>query len=410
MSEHLFDTSTRNQSKTPSDSGLCVAEAKLRVAIALLLILTLPRAANAQNEKNSQPARDAGDARKVEVPPPRHKDVYAQEYYHSFKGDRDIGPEFHWHGLEPQRCVEFEPAGLRITLPAGHPGKRMGTGIGLNTTVKGDFEVTIRYEILNEPQTAEAGDATGLFVWVDLNKPKGLNRGFVSRVTRQGQKQFVTWYHLAREAPEKPVSVLRPFPAKENSGRLRLVRTGSVLHHYVAEGADDEFMLLQQHPFGMEDLQAIRWGGQTGDAKASLEGRFLDLHIRADGLPDLPTTAPPPAPGQQAIPAPDEPKRGSGTLAIAVAGGLAIALAFAILLAFVAYRRRQAAQPPERGPVEAGHVQPQPQPQPQPASASFPCPSCGKHLKASALLVGKKVKCPHCGQAAQVPATVAGAD
>jgi hypothetical protein len=407
MTEYSFDASMRNQSRTPGDSGLCVAKAKLRVALALLLILTLvltfARAADGQNEKNAKPARDAGDARKVEVPPLRHKDVYAQEYYHSFKGDRDIGSEFHWHGLEPQQCVVFEPAGLRITLPAGYPGKRMGTGIGLDTTVKGDFEVTIRYEILKEPENAEAGDATGLFVWVDLNKPTGMNRGFISRVTRQG-KQFVTWYYLAREAPEKPVSVLRPFPAKENSGRLRLVRTGSLLHHYVAEGDDDAFTLLQQHPFGTEDLQAIRWGGQTGDAKAALEGRFLDLHIRADGLPDLPSTRPPPAPGQQAMPAPDAPKRASGSLAIAVAGGLALALAFAILLAFVAYRRRQAAQPPERGPVEAGPAQT------QPASASFPCPSCGKYLKASALLVGKKVKCPHCGHGVQVPAPVAGAD
>lgn len=332
-------------------------------------------------------------------PLPKHKAAYAREYYHSFTADREIGPEFHWHGLEPQGCVKFEPAGLRITLPAGHPGKRMGTGIGINTTVKGDFEITLRYEILMEPQDAE--DATGLFVWVDLNKPK-MNRGFVGRMTQQG-KQFVTWYHLSHEAPEKPVDVLRQFPAKESSGRLRLVRTGPVLYHYVAEGADDEFRLLQQHPFGMEDLQAIRWGGQTGGPKASLEGRFLDVHIRADELPDLPT-APQPAPGQEAIPAPDAPRRGSGVLAVAVAGGLACALAFVILLAVVLHRRRRTEQSPARGPVETGHAKP------QPAFASFPCPACGKNLKASARLGGKQVKCPRCGQAVQVPATVAGED
>src|SRR5437870_695153 len=122
MTEASFDSSTRNQVK----------------ALALLLTLTLTGAVNAQDE-NKAPQKNPVAPPTVEAPPPKHKAVYAHEYYHSFKEDREIAQEFHWHGLDPQGCVEFEAAGMRITLPAGHPGKRMGTGVGVNTTVKGDF-------------------------------------------------------------------------------------------------------------------------------------------------------------------------------------------------------------------------------------------------------------------------------
>src|SRR5437763_8584087 len=42
-----------------------------------------------------------------------------------------------------------------------------------------------------------------------------------------------------------------------------------------------------------------------------------------------------------------------------------------------------------------------------PALVSFPCPGCGKNLRAKAELAGKKLKCPHCGQPVTVPEAAA---
>ena len=338
------------------------------------------------------------EVRKAELPKsPAHKADYAHEYYHSFQKDREISPEFHWHGVEPESSVEFEPEGLRISLPAGFAGKRPGTGMGLNTPVTGDFEITLRYEILKEPDVADAKEPTGLFVWVDLNKPK-LNRGFVSRVTREG-KLFITWHHLTPEPPAKQVSALRPFPAKDKSGQLRLVRTASVLYYYVAEDAGEDFRLLQKHPFGAEDLQAVRWGGQTGGPNAALEGRFIDLRIRADGLPELANvvklnpTAPPPS---QEAGSTSKTNSGAGWLALGLGVGLAMLAILALGLVLVLRRRQPASTILPESKDDAPPTQ---------ASLSFPCSKCGKRIKVRSAIAGKKVKCPQCGQATLVPGT-----
>src|SRR5262249_47482768 len=39
----------------------------------------------------------------------------------------------------------------------------------------------------------------------------------------------------------------------------------------------------------------------------------------------------------------------------------------------------------------------------QPDFTNFPCPSCGKKLKAAASASGKRTKCPKCGQAMVIP-------
>jgi hypothetical protein len=71
------------------------------------------------------------------------------------------------------------------------------------------------------------------------------------------------------------------FSSPARSGRLRLVRTGSVLSFYVAQGADGPFQLFQRYPFSADDLKDIRIAGSTGSAQASLHARASDLRVRA---------------------------------------------------------------------------------------------------------------------------------
>src|SRR5688572_3210013 len=74
-----------------------------------------------------------------------------EEYYQSFKGNPDKSEGWQRIGPEGEQCVKFEVQGLRITLPAGHEGKREDTGVVRGFAVKGDFEITLGYEILQEP-------------------------------------------------------------------------------------------------------------------------------------------------------------------------------------------------------------------------------------------------------------------
>jgi WD40 repeat protein len=84
-------------------------------------------------------------------------------------------------------------------------------------------------------------------------------------------------------------------------------------------------------------------------------------------------------------------KRGWGAVGLL---GLGLACLVSLALALRLSLRRLHA-----GPVAAG---------PPSGFLSFPCPACGKNLKARAELAGKRVKCPQCAKPAHVPENQAG--
>jgi serine/threonine protein kinase len=255
--------------------GLVTWVATALTLAALGLILSFWQAGGANSPQPEAPAR--GNAPK--------------EYFHSFVGENQSNEDFRLDGLDPEQCVQFEPAGLRITLPVGHEGRRIGTGLASNFAIKGDFEITMSYEILQEPESADAGRGTEVYLWVDLDEPAVdrvmLFRGVASR------KRYVAARFLPGERMGKPGTPPRwsggpPLPTAAMKGRLRLVRTGATLFYYVAENADKDFTLLDQHPVGTEDGKMVRIGGITGGPQASLDARILDLSIRSESLPGAP--------------------------------------------------------------------------------------------------------------------------
>jgi serine/threonine protein kinase len=310
---------------------------------------------------------------------------YESEYYHVFKGDTDLSPDFGWDGDDPAACVQFEPEGLRLTLPDGHPGKRMGTGVATKFPVKSDFEITTSYQILSEPDPENAGEGTALYLWVDTDT-EPINRAMLMRAMRAGAgKQFSTWivWNLGRGGQRTNNS--KAAPATSQSGRLRLVRSGPTLSQYAAEGPDGEFTLLWSHDYGEDDVRTVRIGGFTGGPKASLDVLFSDLRIRAGSLPEAPASA---------------EKQGNKTgLVIVLVLFLATTLTVA---AGLAVRRRRARKTPAREPVKEEKEETAALPA-EPARVSFPCSGCGKALRTESKWAGKKVKCPQCGQAVVVP-------
>jgi DNA-directed RNA polymerase subunit RPC12/RpoP len=305
---------------------------------------------------------------------PQPKESYAKEYYHSFKDNLEDAKDFELVGPNADECVKFEPAGLRIVLP-GQLGQRLSTGVASRFAVKGDFEITLRYEILKE------GQGTGLFLGVDLNT-LSYNRATLTRGLRDS-RQFLSWFQLSREGSDKPYrDELRVFPSAGMAARLRLVRTGSVLAHYVAEGAGDNFILLRHHPFGTEDVKAVRLGGQTS---GTLDARIIDVHVRADSLPDMPEV---PLAAQEA---------GKKIWLVLITALLFLALAFSARWLYVRRRSAMPATGPASASENGGRADA------VPPLVSFACSSCGKNLRARPDLAGKKLKCPHCGLVVLVP-------
>src|SRR5688572_16159411 len=92
------------------------------------------------------------------VDKPARRDKYAEEYHPSLKGEGKPVPGLALHGPEANECVTFEPEGLRIKLPSTYPRQRPGTGVVTDFGVKGDFEITVSFEIIEEPRFRNPGN------------------------------------------------------------------------------------------------------------------------------------------------------------------------------------------------------------------------------------------------------------
>jgi hypothetical protein len=314
-----------------------------------------------------------------------------QEYYQSFKDNPKNGQDFKLLGPDADQCVKFEPDGLRITLPAGYAGERPSTGLIVPVSVRGDFEVTVDFEVLQEPEPADTDIQTRLNLSVLLDTPQWNVASITRHVSPKGGPEFSSWESLWNEASGKNQQRRNAFPTGAKAGRLRLVRTGAVISYHKAEGPGADFVFLQQYPFGTEDVKDVRVVASTGGPRAAFDVRVSDLRIRADSLPNQPGQPAAVAHGAEARP----------WLTAAKVLGLVVALVALTVLGvwLIVRQRRRGGSTPARAAVPGEPSRAEAEAPP----ASLRCPGCGKGLKVRAGLAGKKLKCPACGQAVAVP-------
>src|ERR1019366_961464 len=329
------------------------------------------------------------------APPPRAAKLappvkeYAQEYFQSFKGGAAAPTGWEFEGPDAEDCIRFEPAGLRLNLPAGVSRNAAPRGVKTGFGVKGDCEITVSFEILAEPPKADAGAPVGTRLSLALAKemPKGDFTSVARTISAKAGLLVVGCSFVPEEGSAKPVQQSSNTKAgKAQTGRLRLVRSGADVYYGGSDGIDGEFVFFRTYPFGGDDLREVRLLAGTGTNKAMLDVRVTDFRIRADAIPNMPAGSPAPGGAAPAEPMAGQPS-GKGWLAVAVAVGIAIALLAAITVGGAFYRRRP--KPPAAT-------------NPSTAFVSFACRDCGKKLKVKAELAGKKVKCGQCGKAVLV--------
>lgn len=283
----------------------------------------------------AQPPRDQGAiSNEANVP----TKAYAQAYVQAFqRSERPDGWNF--TSRPSEQFIKFEPAGARFTLPTGGPEK--GTSAGLVTAfgVHGDFEITLAFEILADPEPADVGKAgTRLSLAVTLDSTLlPTPQSEIATLSRSMQtKGFVTWMRNR----EKPASVSHKFPPPVTIGRLRLVRSGADLYFLGAPGANEPFLFFTKYRFGADDLKRIAITTTAGGPKAMLDVRVTDFRIRADAIPAAPATEP--GPISDVAAAPQQPATApgpGGRTWLIVALILALVLATALTLGFVVRRQ-----------------------------------------------------------------------
>jgi len=194
----------------------------------------------------------------------------------------------------PTRAVvtKSEPRGFRITIPA-QKSDLAPVGFVPQFKVRGDFEITLAYEILDR-EKPKSGGGVGVSLYLTSDTPTKEAVHLIRVLSARGNERvWVTRMSTDEEGKRIKLND-EGIPFSSLKGRLRCTRVGSTLTYACAE-AEGPFQEFHSGEFGTEDLNMVRVGVENGNSKLAIGARFTDLSIRADELPG-PATAKPPRP------------------------------------------------------------------------------------------------------------------
>jgi len=311
-----------------------------------------------------------------------------QDFAHSFRMDKLNQDIFRYHGAGAEKFVTPEAEGLRIRYD-GANAPLNPVGVDRPVPLRGDFTVTVRYEVLKaEPGK---GGGVGPELYLVLDNPHRDGIALDQRVRPSGERAL-SYNHLTNNEEGKRVGAAyksTPTTEASDTGRLRLARQGRTLIASWAEGKDEEFKELTRDDIGLMNIRLIRLGGASGrDRNANLDLRFLEFHLRGGEAVAA-------AQEDANAPAPDGQPRMRWTIVAAIGIFFFVTLAAAIVVALIMLRRRPLA------------AQTTPEQKAGPQTIAFACPSCGKMLKVNHALASKRVKCPGCEEKVSVPTSEA---
>lgn len=201
-------------------------------------------------------------------------DALADEIYQDFRG-KDVDEQlFRLQGPDAALRIKPEPQGLRITLPPDPKGTRT-LGLGTRFPVKGDFEITVGYEILQAERPTK-GSGVGLEIYLNTDTPTNEALVFYRAARpKEGEVYMCDWKTMKAGKRE---TIRRHFPTDSKSGHLRLDRKGTEVTFWAAAGAAENYQELCRYDWGAMDLRGVAlraWG-----AESLVDIRITDVRIR----------------------------------------------------------------------------------------------------------------------------------
>jgi hypothetical protein len=240
---------------------------------------------------------EAGQGDRTGSTPAGGKDRLAVEFHQDFRGGKIDDETLRLVGGNAEQLVKIEPDGLHIRMPEGVKNPAP-VGVVPRFWVHGDFEITVSFEILTADKPVRGyGLAASIWVETDTDTAEAatIERGIIPM---EGER-FTSTRISGPPPPENRKYDARRMPAMSRSGKLRMAREGSSIITSFADGTQP-FRVLRKVALGPEDLTMVRVAAETGVSDHSIEVRFQDLTIRADGLPGY-AGAPPEPPRPPAV-------------------------------------------------------------------------------------------------------------
>jgi hypothetical protein len=205
----------------------------------------------------------------------------ANEFYQDFHAKEPDPEVFRQTGPSAAQLLKTEPQGLRITLSG--EGITTAVGVAYVVPLKGDFEVTTRYELLRLERPM-GGFGAGFSVYVTTASPTKEAVEFFHLVRPSGAEAYGCAALMTRPDGQRepiPGTVRADIPAQGKSGRLRVTRVGPDVSLWAAEG-DGEFKSLYRVNLGAADVTMIRLAAHAGNFPNPVDLRVVDFRLRQE--------------------------------------------------------------------------------------------------------------------------------
>lgn len=181
------------------------------------------------------------------------------------------------------RLIEPRRDGLLFNLPARH--QLTAVGISPRFQISGDFEITASYAV-PAWKNPKSGYGMGPSMYLRMHDEKE-SAAMIGRLLRPENKHVFST-SLSTTVEGKRKYDVKLVDAKQNSGKLKLIRTGSQLKFLVSDGPGDEFRELREVELGTADVDLLRLGAQQSDVDTPVQVLWKDLSITADAFPNHP--------------------------------------------------------------------------------------------------------------------------
>lgn len=204
-------------------------------------------------------------------------DAPAAEFVQDFQG-RPYDPHYFRLTGNVRRSMGTDFRGMRINL--ANTDSRVPVGLVSGLGVRGDFEITLSFEVLRLPKPA-AGRGAGLSLYVSTTSLTQDAATLGRFMGPDGEEVFLCHRATTPRGEERQHHGER-FATTASSGSLRLVRKGNVLSYHVAEGGSRTFQELYQTDWSDEDLETVRFAAESGGVPAVVDVLLRAVSIRAD--------------------------------------------------------------------------------------------------------------------------------
>ncbi len=180
-------------------------------------------------------------------------------------------------GGAPAVC-EATPDGIRCMIPPGVE-RIKPCGVELGFGLRGDFEITARYQIFSLPPGEPRGfPGLRLSIW-DVNGEWAQ----MVRLNRFEAGDIFTAHH--REVGGQVGSGTgRTVPTSVTEGRMSLRRIGTTLHYLVTTAGSEELVELRTVDFSPDDVTKIELAAQTRGSVGGIDMVWQDLQIESDAV------------------------------------------------------------------------------------------------------------------------------